>query len=60
MIDFLMLRADADSLLAIPNERKNFYPLSSSPLSPFSTRSSSSPNYQYREDIIYVNLLSNN
>lgn len=55
-----MLRADADRLLAIPNERKNFYPLSSSPLSPFSTRSSSSPNYQYREDIIYVNLLSNN
>jgi hypothetical protein len=59
MIDFSMVRADADSLLTLPNERNNFSHLSSSPLPPFSTRSSS-PNYQYREGIIFVNLLLNN
>ena len=62
MIDFSMVRTDAD--IWLPNERNNFSPLSSSflsssplspRLSPFSTRSSS-PNYQYREGIIYVNL----
>jgi hypothetical protein len=57
--DFSKVRADADSLLTLPNERNNFSPISSSLLPPFSTRSSF-PNYQYRKGIIYVNLLSNN
>lgn len=52
-----MVCTDVDSLLTLQNERNNLSPLSSAPLSPSSTRSSS-PNYQHREGIIYISLLS--